>query len=274
VAATTDPEVEARVTEIEQTREDMTTTVEAIGDRLDPANIVSGAKDAVRDATVGKVEDMTSQATDFFGDARSTVQEAGGGLLDTVRRNPVPALMVGVGLGWLWRSWSSGNGHGARRSLYRYDDRPDADSWHDADRSRGAGKTYADDATWNRGGSLGDRASDVAGAVGDRMDAVGERFDAAGERMSEMGDQFGSTAREYASTATQVVTDNVLAAGVVAAAVGATVGLLLPATDTERRVMGDAGSKVIDAAQSTASEAMSGMESAAKSAQSTTSTRS
>jgi ElaB/YqjD/DUF883 family membrane-anchored ribosome-binding protein len=262
----TDPEVEARVTEIEQTREEMTTTVEAIGDRLDPANIVSDAKDAVRDATVGKVEDMTSQATDFINDATSSVQEAGGGIVETVRRNPVPALMVGVGIGLLWRSWTSGNGYsnGSRRS-YATAARRDADSWREA--SRG-GATYADTSA-GRSASISDRAGDVADAVGERVDAVGGRVDAAGERMGEMGDQFAGTARDYASTATQVVTDNVLAAGVVAAAVGAAVGLLLPATETERRVIGDAGTKVIDAAQSTASEAMSGMESGAKSAQST-----
>ena len=122
---------------------------------------------------------------------------------------------------------------------------------------------------WSRSG-IGDRAGDMADAVGDRMDAVGDRVDAAGERMGEMGDQFAGTARDYASTAGQVVTDNVLAAGVVAAAVGAAVGLLLPATETERRVMGDAGSKVIDAAQSTASDAMSSMESETTTSRTTT----
>jgi ElaB/YqjD/DUF883 family membrane-anchored ribosome-binding protein len=261
----TDREVEAKVAEIEQTREEMTTTVEAIGDRLDPANIVSDAKDAVRGATVGKVEDMTSQATDFINDATSSVQEAGGGLVDTVRRNPVPALLVGVGVGLLWRSWSSGNGNGSHSSTYRVADRRDADSWRDADRGGAAVRT----ASGSRSGSIGERAGDVADAVGERVDAVGGRVDAAGARMGVMGDQFAGTARDYASSATQVVTDNVLAAGVVAAALGAAVGLLLPATETERRAMGDAGTKVIDAAQSTASEAMSGMDSGAKSAQST-----
>jgi ElaB/YqjD/DUF883 family membrane-anchored ribosome-binding protein len=264
-----DPDVEAKVIEIEQTREEMTSTVEAIGDRLDPANIVTGAKDAVRDATVGKVEDMTSQATDFIADATSTVQEAGGGLLDTVRRNPVPALMVGVGLGLLWRSWS--NESGSRNWAYRTDDGwRNGETWSNGDRWRGDRRSYSD-ASWDRDQGLRDRAGDMADKVGDGVDAMGDRFDAAGQRVGRMGDQFAGTASDYVSTAGQVVSDNVLAAGVVAAAVGAAVGLLLPATDAERRVMGDAGSKVIDAAQSTASDAMSSMESEAKSAQPTSS---
>jgi ElaB/YqjD/DUF883 family membrane-anchored ribosome-binding protein len=260
-ADATDPAVEARVIEIEQTREEMTSTVEAIGDRLDPANIVGGAKDAVRDATVGKVEDMTSQAQEFIGDATAGVQQAGGGLVDTVKSNPLPALMVGVGLGWLWMNRNSGS-----RSVYRSDDAWRNDRWTNGDQSRGGRSMYSD-ASWGRGtgSGIGDRAGDVADAVGDRMDAMGDRFDSAGQRVGEMGDQFADSAGQYADNARQIVTDNVLAAGVVAAAVGAAVGLLLPATDAERRVMGDAGTKVIDAAQSTASDAMSDLESNTKS---------
>ena len=54
-----DPEVEQLVGEIEVTRIEMTGTVEEIGDRLDPRNIVAGAKETVRDATVGKVEQLS-----------------------------------------------------------------------------------------------------------------------------------------------------------------------------------------------------------------------
>jgi ElaB/YqjD/DUF883 family membrane-anchored ribosome-binding protein len=264
-----DPELEAKVIEIERTREEMTGTVEAIGDRLDPANIVGGAKDAVRDATVGKVEDMTNQAQEFIGDATTSVQQAGGGLLDTVKTNPVPALMVGVGLGWLWMNR---NGGASRTSISRPDNSwRSNDAWREGDGWRGRRPMYGDP-SWDRirGTGLSDRAGDVADAVGDRMETVGDRFDTAGQRMGEMGDHFADSAGQYADNARQIVTDNILAAGVVAAALGAAVGMLLPATDTERRVIGDAGSKVIDAAQSTASDAMSDMESEAKSTKSST----
>ncbi|WP_410966305.1 hypothetical protein, partial [Salmonella sp. SAL4449] len=90
---------------------------------------------------------MTSQATDFIGDATSSVQEAGGGLIETVRRNPVPALMVGLGLGLLWRSWNSDNG--SRSSFYRTDDGwREGDSWRDGGRWRGGRATYSD-AEWD-----------------------------------------------------------------------------------------------------------------------------
>ena len=74
-AIDTDEEVEVIATEIEQTRDEMTGTVQAIGDRLDPANIVQDAKKTVREATVGRVEQMTSNALETAGDTGSGILE-------------------------------------------------------------------------------------------------------------------------------------------------------------------------------------------------------
>jgi len=77
-----DPEAHAEVevleTDIEATRGEMTDTVQTIGERLDPANIVQGAKDTVREATVGRVEQMTSNVMD-------TAADTGGGVIETIR---------------------------------------------------------------------------------------------------------------------------------------------------------------------------------------------
>lgn len=242
-----DPEVESKAIEIEQTRAEMTGTVEAIGDRLDPGNIAAGAKNAVRDATLGKVEDMTSQVGDLVGDATDTFQDAGGGLVEVVRRNPVPALMVGAGLGWLWMKRNQASSRPGSTNV-RYTsgraprDRYAMDGGYAGNRWSSSGGTTA--------AGLGERVDDVT-------DALGQRVDAVGRSAGEFGDRFSESAGDMATTTRQVVENNVLAAGVAAAAAGLVIGLLLPATETERRVMGDAGSRVIDAAQSTASEAIS-----------------
>lgn len=55
---------------------------------------ITHARTAVRDATVGRVEHMVH-------DARDTVTDAGTTVLDTIKANPVPAALIGVGLGWL-----------------------------------------------------------------------------------------------------------------------------------------------------------------------------
>ena len=69
-------------------------------------------------------------------------------------------------------------------------------------------------------------------------------------------------ARSVAGSATQMISENALAAGAIAVAAGAAIGLILPATETERRVMGDAGTKAIDTAKSTVSDTLSKAESA------------
>src|SRR3954451_15312441 len=122
--------------DIEATRDEMTGTVEAIGDRLAPSNIVKEATSTVREATVGKVGDMTSTATDALSGAGTTVQETGSGLLETVKQNPIPAAMAGIGIAWLWT-------HRANSSM----NKGDYQSFYGSDRGRyGMSST-----SWNQG---------------------------------------------------------------------------------------------------------------------------
>src|SRR5215212_9151196 len=88
--AVTDETVTLRA-DIEQTRTEMSATIDAIQEKLNPQNIVDQARETVREATVGKVEQMVSNATD-------TARETGNSVLDLIQQNPVPAAMVGLGL--------------------------------------------------------------------------------------------------------------------------------------------------------------------------------
>lgn len=107
---------------IEQTRAEMSETVNALQERLSPTAIkeqaqeqfqevkeqvkeqvqeqFQHAKEAVREATIGRVENMVSNASDTFNETRTT-------MMDTVRQNPIPAALVGIGLGWLFMNRSS-----------------------------------------------------------------------------------------------------------------------------------------------------------------------
>jgi len=87
-------EAAALRTEIEQTRNEMSATIDAIQEKLNPQNIVDQAKETVREATVGRVEQMVSNATD-------TARETGSSVMDMIQQNPLPAAIVGLGLGWL-----------------------------------------------------------------------------------------------------------------------------------------------------------------------------
>ena len=70
--------------EIEQTREDLSETVNAIQDRLQPAALASNAVDGVKDAARERLRDIAETDT-----------------VQYVRANPMPTAMIGVGLAGL-----------------------------------------------------------------------------------------------------------------------------------------------------------------------------
>ena len=229
-----DEDVEAIAAEIEGTREQMTGTVQAIGERLDPANIVQDAKETVREATVGRVEQMTTSAME-------TASDTGSGILETIRRNPLPAAMAAIGIGLLVMNRSE------NRSSYRQDRYGDG-GWRDADAYRGGYGT----------------SPGVAERAGETFDQVGQKASrAASDIRSTVGDlpdHVGSRARDVGWNAQHVVEENPLAVGAVAFAVGAAIGMALPETDVERNVLGPAAGRAIDTAERTASETVRQLE--------------
>src|SRR4051812_27169091 len=109
--------------EIEQTREDLSESVEAIQEKLRPSNIVASAASSAGDrvkelasTTTETVKEMASTTTEKVKDMAHTAAEtseqwldASGGnrLINKIRNNPMPAMLVGAGLTWLAFS----NGH-------------------------------------------------------------------------------------------------------------------------------------------------------------------
>ncbi len=246
--------------EIEATREEMSGTLGAIGERLDPNRVVSQAKEAVRDATIGRVEDAV-------GSAAETARGAGITMWDTIRQNPIPAAMAGIGIVWLWQS-RSGNENQRRRDGYRAD--------------YAAYGSYRDG--YAEGGETGSRSpiDTAAGAVGQVKDTAG---DVAGQVAGTVGDGVGQVAGTVQSTAGQIagsvqgiatqavwqaqgavqqtstqlrrmMNENPLALGAVATGVGVAVGLLVPETPQEHRLMGEARDTVAEKAQEVVNETM------------------
>ena len=70
--------------EIEQTREDLSETVNAIQDRLQPSTLASNAVDSVKDAARERFRDIADTET-----------------VQYVRANPMPTAMIGIGLAGL-----------------------------------------------------------------------------------------------------------------------------------------------------------------------------
>jgi ElaB/YqjD/DUF883 family membrane-anchored ribosome-binding protein len=80
--------------QIQRTRAQMGGTIDEIQKRLSPDYIKQQTQDALRDAAVEKVEQMTQTAEDTVNNWRSNAMEM-------IKDNPVPTALVGIGLGWL-----------------------------------------------------------------------------------------------------------------------------------------------------------------------------
>jgi hypothetical protein len=238
-----DPDARAREirAEIERTREDMSETVEAIQERLRPANLaataVSGATERVKDlaaTTTEKVKDMASTTTETAKDmaqsATATTQEwwnehSDSGLIGKIRNHPFPAVLAGVGLTWLAFS----NGGSRRRSSY---DRrlPQAQS-----------------GDWRT-------TSGRAPEYGESMYDSGPRRAVAEARQTLRSgrSQLESMMREYP-----------LAVGAAALIIGASLGMVVPETDRENELMGEARDNALERAQEAASGAVDRVKDAA-----------
>jgi hypothetical protein len=244
-AVTGDPEVDQLVDEIAYTRDEMTGTVEEIGDRLDPRHIVAEAKGSVRDATIGKVEEMATTAQDMVSNVGQTAQETGSGIVDTIRRNPLPAAMIGIGVTWLAMSNRSTG--------------PRSSDWTSGGRWNTKGSSW--DTTGGSYEGSGDGMTDrVGGAVGQVQGKAGE---VAGQ-VQQTAAQVPYVARQVGDNAARVVQENPLAVGAVALAVGAAVGMALPTTRPEHEIMGQARDSLIGRAESAASDAMNQAEASAR----------
>ena len=193
--------------EIASTRMRMSDTLDEIGERLNPQTIKDNVKDSIREATIGRVNDMARNATD-------SIQRSTSGIANVVRDNPIPAAMIAIGLGWMF--FNGGKSDDANRAPH-------------AMASRGQ-----DNATGVSTG-IKNTASDVAASVKDK---TGELADSVKERAQHLASTVAETTRRGQGRVEETYRANPLALGAVAVAAGLAVGLAAPATDRERRMLG------------------------------------
>ena len=280
-----DDETDQIRADIERTRADMSETIDAIQERLNPTNLkeqaketvreqFQEAKEAVREATIGRVENMMHNASDTVSETRSTI-------MDTIKQNPVPAALVGIGLGWLFMNRSSGSSQrrGRRIQVYDqrgyYDDRrlyDDRRGYYDAPRYYDDRRVYGSTGTMEQGrqavsdaaGRVQERASDVAGraqetasnvasSVSDTASTIANR---AQQTASNLTDQAQHQAQRVEDRFQQTLSNNPLAVGAVAMALGTAVGLALPQTQRENQLMGEARDNLVSQAQDVAQDTM------------------
>jgi hypothetical protein len=82
--------------QIDDTRADMTETIDAIQARLSPRRLVRDVKETVKEATVDRVVSLSKKAGATVGTFVKNSSGGPGGLLESFRRNPVPVAIAGI----------------------------------------------------------------------------------------------------------------------------------------------------------------------------------
>lgn len=240
-------ETEQIKSQIEETRNQMGETIDAIQDRLSFSNIseqvsehvnnaVESAKEAVYDATIGK-------AATIMKNISSEVSNSS--IVKTAARNPFPFILIGLGAGLLAYQTYSGSGRKSDRSR-RLASMGGEEYRREHDSSEGvSGKVSA--ITGTVSDAAGTAYDKVSTAVGGAYSSVG---DVAGKAYGKVGDLTAVASDKY----DYYIEENPLAVGAVALALGAAVGFAIPASRFESRVMGPAREQLMGKAQDTASD--------------------
>jgi len=222
--------------EIERTRVEMSETIGEIQDRLRPDHLLQQAKEGVREAAVGKAKTIMSSASETAYSAAQSARGYGNHMAWYAKEHPVRmAITVGV-VTWLVmrnRGTGSTEWYGASDTAWDHDEYMPAEP------------TLRD--------RVGDAASTARQTVGEyastARETVGEYAASARETVNEYAQSAAASARSAsrrvgtaASSATTAVDgfvhENPLAAGAIAVAIGAAIGLAVRATEYEDRTLG------------------------------------
>jgi ElaB/YqjD/DUF883 family membrane-anchored ribosome-binding protein len=273
-----DAKAAAICSEIDHTRAQMTGTINALEERLSPARMkeqvlsqihdakerlksevredlremkvsikgeLDEAKRAMREATIGRVEHMVQSA-------KGTINETGSTVMITIRDNPIPALLTGIGLTWLVMNARSqrasraaevrGDGIGVRR----------VDAEGAIDRGERAIKEAAHTVHDKTASALHD-ARDAASSL---VDKAGTAVHDAQERAMALTRQTRMQAQRLEESAERTMRESPLAVGAAVFALGAAVGLAIPHTRQEDQLIGAARDRLFKRAEHLAEDAI------------------
>ncbi len=258
---------------IQKTRSNLSDTIDALQDKLDPSRIAEQVKDQIRDkaveaydtakeavkeATIGKagkiVSSVSEAVTDVTGRAGTVVSESGSTVVQYIRDNPVPLTLLGIGLGMLaFNKRNSGPSSNRTVEAYAVDHPTTAESpSRVAETTRGLSSSVAEGARSVTGQTV-DAVSSAASSV---RDAVGSATDGARHQFQGASSQTRQGAKATTRWFQNTMEENPMVLGMGVLAAGAVVGLTLPTTRIEGDYMGEARDQLVDQAKSVAQEAV------------------
>jgi ElaB/YqjD/DUF883 family membrane-anchored ribosome-binding protein len=246
--------------DLERTRAEVSSTIDAIQSKLTPGQLMDQA----------------------FAYARTSLPaEFGSNLANTVRDNPVPVALMGVGIAWLMLSGSRADSS-ARRGRPDYDD--DYGRGYDlqyedsggmqGDKLRGAMEAVSEKGSeWRaqaerKGRHAVDKASELGHRIGDKAATMTDRARNIGSQTRDRVNDISQRSQEryYRAKdgATRMVDEQPLMVGVLGLAAGALLGALLPGTRREDEMMGRTRDDLLDKAKEAVGEQAEQLKESAK----------
>ena len=210
--------------EIDETRSELSETLDAIQDKLTPSHVVARATDRVKSAASERVRNMADTASETAREAMDYTRDTAGTVADTVRENAIPYALIGIGAAWLiarQRRQSSSRGAGYAQASYAGDYRRD----------------YSPET---------------------RESAYGE------PQHAGWSQSVGHMARRRQTQLRRAVQENPVLVGAGAMMLGIACGLVVPETEAENELMGDARDSVVGRARGMARAAATEVQDAAE----------
>ncbi len=260
--------------DLDQTRSRLGSHLTALQDRLSPGQVVDDLMDYFRG---------------------SDGAEFGRNLVGSVRANPLPAALTGIGLAWLMASNpkpSPANGGSqsyrgqdtfdarlrtAERRVARQPDEAEHAYAARLDNARGLALGIAREpgdtdqsfgvrvreaiskgrqAALDGAHSLRDTAGDAAGAVGGAISSAGGMAQSAAQRVGGALSQGGQSAGQAGGNLVASLTENPMLLGALGLAAGALLGSLLPQSENEEDLLGGVAGQARSTARGLADTAM------------------
>ena len=210
------------------------------------ADTVKGAVSHTSDTIQGVLHPSGSPTT--------TVQTNGNNVFfDTIKANPLPVTLLGVGLVWLLV--------GAQQASHST--QPTYGS-NQNNGSSGNGAQWTDqikDKAGDLADSVQDKAGDIAEAVQDKTSGIQDAVSGVADKVQTTATQFGTAAQTQVSQASSNVGDwmqsNPLIVGAAVMGVGIVAGLLLPGTPQENQLMGAKRDELVTQTEQTVRQTIS-----------------
>lgn len=266
-------ETEAIRSDIDSTRNRMDDTIDALGSRLQPRHLL--------DEVLGFFRRHESEAQEKFTHVRESLshssEAAMNTVVDTVKKNPLPLLLIGAGVAWM--IYSNRKSSSMDYSDYDYDQgvrddiRYDPDAHIDRPLDYPASGTGISEAGWSESGTskLGEmketasqkfsqaretarhKMDDLRHTAQDKMEAARNRASEIGSRVKERTEEVYSRTRDRVTTTAD---QHPLELGLVCLATGLVAGLLVPTAEVVNRRLGPTADRLRDRSREAGQEMM------------------